>query len=155
MVCWEARSLALLSNAPFPSPGKYPQVQFSVLTAPSKSNPVCEQPFLRKMQHSQLSCAGILHSLRGPSTHTMRESREKSWTGIPHPCRIQMPLVFYLVPGQLDQIHAATPMFAECFYVRFVWLSKFSRNSFLAFFWVITSWRLCSSRFFHDLQPHP
>lgn len=80
---------------------------------------------------------------------------EKTWTCIPYPCRIQMPLVFHLEPGQLEQIHAAMPTFAECFSVRFVWLSKFSRNSLLAFFWIITNWRLCSSRFFHDLQPHP
>lgn len=75
VVCWEACSIALLSNAPFPSRGKYPQVQFSVLAAPSKSSPVCEQPFLRKMQHSQLPSAGILHSLGGPSTHTIGQSR--------------------------------------------------------------------------------
>lgn len=45
-----------------------------------------------------------------------------------------MPVVFHLVPGQLGQIHAAMPVLAECFYVRFVWLSRFSRNSLLAFF---------------------
>lgn len=36
---------------------------------------MCEQPFLRKMQHSQLSWAGILHSLGGPSIHTIRQGR--------------------------------------------------------------------------------
>lgn len=92
-------------------------------------------------------CARALHLLLESRTLKQGRAGEQNLASIPWTCRIQTPLLCHLVPVQLEQTHAATWTLTHWFYVKFVWSLKFSKNSLLACFWVITNGELCSSRF--------